>query len=103
MPRDRILQLFLKSIREQFGKHLQKIVLFGSRARKDFTPESDYDFVLIFDEVNQERKDFVENSASEILFKYGKFLSTFILSQKQFKQMQFEPFIINVKKEGIIL
>ena len=103
MQANEIVNSFLKQIKEQFGSHLQKIILFGSKARADATPESDYDFLFIFDEVNKEIKDFVEDLASEALFEHGALFSVFLLSQKQFEQMRFEPFIINAQREGVLL
>ncbi|MCB0226825.1 MAG: nucleotidyltransferase domain-containing protein [Anaerolineae bacterium] len=35
---------------QQLGSHLKQVILFGSRARGDFTPDSDYD-CLVFVEV----------------------------------------------------
>lgn len=103
MRKDEVLNSFLEMIKEHFGNHLRKVILFGSMVRKDCGPESDYDLLLIFDEINEEIKDFVEDLASEILIKYGKLFSTLLLSQKQFEQMRFEPFIINAQREGVVL
>jgi predicted nucleotidyltransferase len=103
MREDKILRSFLEKIKDYFGDHLQKVILFGSMARQDFSPESDYDLLLIFDEIKEETKDFVEDLASEILVEHGKLLSTLLLSQQQFEQMRFEPFIINAQREGVLL
>lgn len=103
MREDKILRPFLEKIKDHSGNHLQKVILFGSMARKDFGPESDYDLLLIFDEIKGETKDFVEDLASEILVEHGKLFSTFLLTQRQFEQMKFEPFIINAQKEGVLL
>jgi len=35
---------------EQFGYHLDKIILFGSRARGDAKPDSDWDFLVLVQE-----------------------------------------------------
>lgn len=100
---DKALSLFLEKIKAQFNDHLKKIILFGSMARGDANTESDYDFLLIFDNVKKEEEDFIEDIASEILIEYGKLFSIYILNQQQFEQMKFEPFIINAQKEGLLL
>jgi len=103
MRKDKILKLFLEKIKKHFGSHLKKVILFGSMAREDLNPESDYDLLFIFDEIEKETKDFVEELASEILIEHGKLFSTLLLSQQQFEQMRFEPFIINVQREGVLM
>lgn len=103
MREDRILESFLEQLKKHFGKRLQKVILFGSQARKDRTAESDYDLLLIFKEVDDEVENYVEELASEILLEYGKLLSTFCLTSEQLDQMRFEPFIMNAQKEGVLL
>lgn len=103
MRKDKILEMFLERIKTHFGNYLKKVILFGSMARDDFSSESDYDLLLIFDEVKKDTKEFIEDLASEILIEYGKLFSTFLLTQQQFEQMRFEPFIINAQKEGVLL
>ncbi len=48
-PRDRNIDEFLSRVRGRFGERLKRVILFGSRARGDYTEESDYDFILVFD------------------------------------------------------
>ncbi len=44
-----ILQNFQADLLKVYGKHLQKIILFGSYARGDFRESSDIDLLLLFD------------------------------------------------------
>ena len=39
----------IKAELEKRGIHLEKIILFGSRARGDFKPDSDWDFLVVVD------------------------------------------------------
>lgn len=103
MRKDKLLEPFIEKIKNHFGNHLQKVILFGSMARDDFDRESDYDLLFIFDEIKKTTGDYIDNLASEILIEHGKLFSTFILSQWQFEQMRFEPFIINAQREGVTL
>ncbi len=43
---DRVLALFRKALEETYGDRLERIVLFGSRARGDPRPDSDYDIAV---------------------------------------------------------
>ena len=103
MRSDKVLKSFLNSVKKKFGSHLERIILFGSKARGKDTSESDYDLLFIFDEVTKEKLDFVEDLASEILYEQGKLISTFLLTEEQLQEMRFEPFIMNVQKEGVLL
>lgn len=95
-----------KSI-EALGEKLNRIVLYGSYARGDFTPESDIDVMILIDckheELSQYR-ELVSKIASEIslnddvelslvledIYTYEKWLDTLVFYQ-------------NVKKDGVVL
>ena len=47
MNTERELIAKLKSIMEEIGVEYSNILLFGSRARKDFEEESDWDFMMV--------------------------------------------------------
>jgi predicted nucleotidyltransferase len=58
IPNDPILSRFRAALTETYGDRLERAVLFGSRARRDFRPASDYDIAVFirdpdrwFDEV----------------------------------------------------
>ena len=43
---DPVLTRFSQEIRQAYGARLERLVLFGSRARGDFRPDSDYDVAV---------------------------------------------------------
>lgn len=43
---DPVLQQFRKAITELYGDRIERVVLYGSRARGDAKPDSDYDIAL---------------------------------------------------------
>ncbi len=43
---DPILQRFRAAIDESYGDRIERVVLYGSRARGDARPDSDYDIAL---------------------------------------------------------
>lgn len=103
MRKDKFLNNFTAEIRSRFDKNLKNIILFGSRARAQSTKESDYDLLLIFNKVTKREKGIVDEIAVKHLFEYGVVFSTFIFSHEEIKAMPYEPFIMNIRKEGIKL
>jgi predicted nucleotidyltransferase len=47
---DPVLAQFVAAVRAAYGARLERIVLFGSRARGDFRPDSDYDIAVFVHE-----------------------------------------------------
>jgi len=59
------LRDFKERLRLRYGAHLKAVYLFGSRARADFTPESDADVAVFLDHVSgplQEQLDLIDDS-----------------------------------------
>ena len=92
---------------DALGEKLKRIILYGSYARGDFTPESDIDMMILVDckheELSQYRKcvskiageinldDDVELSlVMEDIYTYEKWLDTLVFYQ-------------NVQKDGVVL
>jgi predicted nucleotidyltransferase len=46
IPGDSILKRYRAALDEIYGKRLERVVLFGSRARGDARPDSDYDIAI---------------------------------------------------------
>ncbi len=99
---DKKLKIFIDQLRKRFGKNLKKIVLFGSRARGDHSEESDYDLLLIFEKVTPEMKKYVDEIEDEMLFSQGALFSTFLFTAEELEEREFEPFIMNATKEGLV-
>jgi predicted nucleotidyltransferase len=48
---DPVLDRFRAAVAKMYGERLERVVLFGSRARGNFTPESDYDVAVFLREI----------------------------------------------------
>ena len=101
--KDNILEYFIQQLQKQLGKHLKQIILFGSRARGDNAPDSDYDCLLILDETSRLINDIIDEIAGETLYQYNGLISAFPISEKKYKQDIYNPFLINILREGIVL
>ena len=102
---NKILPDIEKKIIEIFGEKVEKIILFGSYARGDFNPESDFDILVIVND--NDLRSYRKARAkiiSEFLFKYDILLSIRLASKDTFsRNKMISPFYQNVIKEGISL
>ncbi|HWP47204.1 MAG TPA: nucleotidyltransferase domain-containing protein [Candidatus Limnocylindrales bacterium] len=62
----------MQNIRKPVGDRLKQVILFGSRARGDHAPDSDYDCLVVLDEVSPEVKNSIDEIAGEFLYRYNK-------------------------------
>jgi len=80
--------------------------LFGSRARGDNRPDSDWDILILIDNlyITNEIEDKFRDDLYNLELESGQIISTFIYS-KDFWQnrLLYSPLYKNVKKEGIRL
>jgi len=98
-----LLDLFLQEIRQQLGSHLKQVILFGSRARGEAAPDSDYDCLAVVDEVSPMIKDGIDQVAGELLYQYNVVFSVFPIPEDQHRRWTYNPLLMNVRKEGIVL
>jgi predicted nucleotidyltransferase len=77
------------------------IYFYGSRARGDFTKDSDYDVMYVFDREIDWRFEYeVKDIIYDYELKYEFFLDNKIYSYKDMQNPS-TPFRLNVKSEGI--
>jgi predicted nucleotidyltransferase len=66
-----LLQLFRDELGVTLGKNLEQIILYGSRARGDETPESDLDILIVLRKVNPGDKEKVHQIAYRLMWDRG--------------------------------
>ncbi len=80
--------------------------LFGSRARGEEIPDSDWDILILVesDKVTNEIEDKFRDELYDIELDTGQIISTFIYSKNQWNSsLKFSPLYQNVKLDGIRL
>lgn len=97
------LHQLAEELKNHFQDRLKRLVVFGSQARGEASPESDYDCLLIFEEVTPTIKTQLEELAGQYLLSYGLVLSCIPLTEADLQRLRFEPFLINAQKEGLTL
>ena len=82
------------------------IILYGSRARGDAHPESDWDFLILLDGVvDDTRTDTIRHRLYDIEWDCGEVLSAFVRSRQDWNTplSQVMPFSKVVRAQGILL
>lgn len=95
-----------KSLINDFNKSVKKlypdfngIYLFGSMVNNTYTKNSDIDLVIMFSEINKNKKDDVFNIISDLMYKYDIFIDAKIMDENMLKYNPF--FYEEVKKNGV--
>ncbi len=91
---------------QNIGASAQRIILFGSRARKDFTRFSDYDILIITNrtfEINEKMR--ISKNIRTYLAKMGIDVDVIIKSDNEVEVLKDKPgsIVRNALKEGVAL
>lgn len=91
-------------LREIYGLRLKRLILFGSQARGDATPESDVDLLLVLEGpvTSIEEAKRTSRVATEAAAYRDTALSFVHMSEKEFSRGR-SPLVWSAKKEGIDL
>jgi uncharacterized protein len=101
---DPVLKRFVANL-DALRPRVRKIVLFGSRARGDANPWSDYDVLILVDRRDQSLVDSIYDLAVEIQADTGSDLSLKIMAEVEWdrRQRAGSSLVANVSKEGVVL
>ena len=79
------------------------VFLYGSRARGDATPESDWDLLILTDADSHSYENFTRYAAPfvDIGFAHGQYVSPQLYSRDEWERGKGHPFYENVTKEGV--
>jgi len=101
--RDAVVERFLAAL--PAGKGIKAIYLFGSRCRDDWSPDSDYDILLVAEKKERETISRLYDTVMDILLDTGRLISLKIFSASEFDRLKAipTPFMENILKEGIKL
>ena len=103
ISRNDLLKKLTEEMEAKLGPKLKKLVLIGSMARLDNTFESDYDCIVIIDEITPELMDILDEISGDMLYKYNSVFSIIPVTEDRFSEQKFNPLFINAGREGIVL
>ena len=102
--KDEMRRQLVLELSKIFGKSIEKIVLYGSVARGDDTPESDIDIAVILHDYTKEMYNDMMECLVEMDSQYNKVFSVLLIDYDKFVYWEdIIPFYKNINKEGVIL
>ena len=100
---DPVLIRFRAALDEIYGDVIERVVLYGSRARGDAHPDSDYDVAVFLRGMSDRWRemDRLADIGSELLDREGKFVHAMPYSAGAYKERT--PFMHELRKDGLDL
>jgi len=102
MTREELLESVLGAVHELEPD--AEVILYGSRARGDADPDSDWDFLILVDgPVDEERKTKIRHRLYEIEWQEDEVINPIVDSREEWNspRCQITPFCENVHQDGI--
>lgn len=100
---DQLLKTLNRTLKRRLGDHLKTVILFGSRARGDHEPDSDYDLLIVVDAIDPAILDSLDRIAGDFLLEKGVLFSLIPINEVSYKAGVCHPFLMNVAAEGVKL
>ena len=100
----KIINQLKEKLTQIYQQELVSLILFGSQARGEATPESDLDILVVLNREVNPVLEIKRNSdlLTELSLENDQLINCFYLSKKELNTSE-KPLIKNIKKEGILL
>jgi predicted nucleotidyltransferase len=100
-----IIEEFKRRIEQRFPGELIRLVLFGSKARGDATPESDVDLLVVIRSENWRLGDEIRGVGYALELEHGVVLSIQVISLDHYERLRASgtQFFQVLEQEGVIV
>ncbi|MEW6377988.1 MAG: nucleotidyltransferase domain-containing protein [bacterium] len=100
-----ILRELKKELHGLAGNSLEGLFLYGSKARGDFSDQSDIDIMIIVRGLTRELKDKILTRIADLEFEYLTPLSAIVILKEDFDNLKKKErrLALDIEKEGIAL
>lgn len=100
---DFILRKFRAALDEVYGARIERVVLFGSRARDDARPDSDYDVAVFLKGLSDRwsEADRIADLTTEIMEETGAFIHAMPYRAGSYRDRT--PLMHEIRREGLDL
>jgi len=97
---DPVLARFRAALGTTYGDRLRRVVLFGSRARGDARPDSDYDVAVFLKDFSDrwEEADRIAGIASDVMDETGMFVHAMPYRESAYEERS--PLMGEIRREG---
>lgn len=102
---DRLVLERFKKLLQEHGVPLQRLVLFGSRARGDADAESDYDVLVVVEQLDRQIRTTVSRCAWEAGFEDCLLIVPVVVTKDEVEKSPFRSSLLMqaIQDEGIVL
>ncbi|MDY4692598.1 MAG: nucleotidyltransferase domain-containing protein [Blautia sp.] len=102
-----LMDMYIAEIKKIYGPHLRQIILYGSYARGDNTPDSDIDIMILLDMPDMDLKKYSQQ-LSYMTYDFNMDndldIKPIAKSENHFNMwVESYPFYANIHREGVIL
>lgn len=100
---DPVLSRFRKAVTELYGARLERVVLYGSRARGEAGPDSDYDVAIFLNDMPDRAVELnrLADLGTDILYDTGELIHAMPYRAAAYTERT--PLMHEVRKDGIDL
>ncbi len=100
---EEVIKRFKGEVKKALGDRLDCVVLFGSRARGEAEPDSDFDFVVTVSTLKKEGRNRVREIASDLSLEYDTVITVLLSPSKDFREDRYFYLYENIQKEGQVV
>jgi predicted nucleotidyltransferase len=96
---------YLEILNQIYREHISRVILFGSVARGDYSPESDIDLLIVTANGENNLKDQISMASFDIILETEVILSPLVMDEETFEwhKKYRDPLYNQIQKDGIDL